>query len=70
MYYLHILHSSGLSLTQHAEQQEDQLLNVLKRLLLGDQVRMHLIENLQHTQSQSVLAYTDETSGYRGPNLS
>lgn len=50
MDHLDVLDGAGLSLTQHAEQQQDQLLDVLQRLLLGHQVRMHLIQYLQHTE--------------------
>lgn len=41
--HLHILHAARLSLTQHAEQLQDQILDVLQRLLLGLQVGMHLV---------------------------
>lgn len=47
--YLHVLYSAWLSLTQHVEQQQDQVLDVLQRLLLGNQVRMHLVQHLHNT---------------------
>lgn len=50
--YLHVLYSAWLSLTQHVEQQQDQVLDVLQRLLLGNQVRMHLVQHLHNTQTQ------------------
>ncbi len=49
--YLHILYSAGLSLTKHAEQEQDQLLDVLQCLLLGHQIRMHLVQYLQNTHT-------------------
>lgn len=47
--YLHVLYSAWLSLTQHVEQQQNQVLDVLQRLLLGNQVRMHLVQHLHNT---------------------
>lgn len=49
--HLHILDAAGLSLTQRAEQLQDELLNVLQRLLLGLQVRMHLVQDLEAHKS-------------------
>lgn len=49
VFYLYILNTSWLSLTQQTEQQKNKLLYVLQRLLLGDQVRMNLLQHLQHT---------------------
>lgn len=51
--YLHILYSARLCLAQHAEQQQDQLFNVLQRLLLGHQLRMHLVQDLQNKQTNT-----------------
>lgn len=64
--YLHVLHSAWLSLTQHAEQQQDQLLDVLQRLLLGHQVRVHLVQYLQNTEQRLSEAPTYRTSSQSG----
>lgn len=49
--HLDVLARARLSLTQHTEQLQDQLLHVLQRLLLGHQVRMHLVQYLNTDQS-------------------
>lgn len=58
--YLYILYSARLCLAQHAEQQQNQLFNVLQRLLLGHQLRMHLVQDLQNTHTHThTLSFTD-----------
>lgn len=49
--HLDVLARARLSLAQHTEQLQDQLLHVLQRLLLGHQVRMHLVQYLNTDQS-------------------
>lgn len=54
--HLDVLARARLSLTQHTEQLQDQLLHVLQRLLLGHQVRMHLVQYLNTHTHRSVIA--------------
>lgn len=51
--HLHVLHCARLSLTQHAEQQQDQLFDVLQRLLLGLQVGVYLVQYLQRAATHT-----------------
>lgn len=44
--HLHVLHAAWLCLAEHVEQQQDQLLDVLQRILLGRQLGVHLAQHL------------------------
>lgn len=48
--HLHILHGARLRHTQHVEQLQDQLLDVLQGVLLRHEVGVHLLLHLKDTK--------------------